>query len=155
MLDIPSISAVVAAVGVTLGVTLAYLEVRTLVKTRQTDLVIRLYSTFGSRDFQEDWHRVMGTEYRDYNDFVKKYGRRVAEAGLFFEGVGVLLKRDLIDIALIEDLFGGAVKLYWEKRKHVVEDAREQLNLPQFGEWFEYLYNEMQRREQSLQQTQQ
>ena len=53
MLDIPSITAVVAAVGVTLGVTLAYLEVRTLVKQRQTDLVIRLYSTFGNRDFKK------------------------------------------------------------------------------------------------------
>jgi len=39
MLDIPSISAVVAAIGVIIGVTLAYLEVRTLSKqSKQTSL---------------------------------------------------------------------------------------------------------------------
>jgi len=53
MLDVPSISAVVAGAGVLVGVALAYLEVRNLVEARQTDLVTRLYSTYGSRDFRK------------------------------------------------------------------------------------------------------
>jgi hypothetical protein len=36
MLDIPSISAIIAAVGVTIGVVLTVLEIRNLVDTRQT-----------------------------------------------------------------------------------------------------------------------
>ena len=48
MLDIPSISAVVAGIGVIVGVVFAILQLRDLVKTRQTDLFMRLYSTFGS-----------------------------------------------------------------------------------------------------------
>ena len=43
MLDIPSISAIVAAIGVIIGVVFTVLEPRNLVKTRQTDLMIRLY----------------------------------------------------------------------------------------------------------------
>ncbi len=42
MLDIASISAVVAAGGVIVGVVFAVLELRNLVKTRQTDLALRL-----------------------------------------------------------------------------------------------------------------
>jgi hypothetical protein len=52
MLDIPSISAIVAGVGVLVGVAFTYLEVRNLVRTRQTDLVLRLYSAFGSEELQ-------------------------------------------------------------------------------------------------------
>ena len=155
MLDIPSISAIVAAVGVMVGVTLAYLEVRTLVKQRQTDLVIRLYSTMGSREFQEAWDKISTREYKDFNSYIEKYGLlEVNELGIFFEGIGVLLRRKLIDIGLVDDLFTGPIKMFWEKTKPVIEDARKQLNYPEYGEYNEYLYNEMQKREQSLQQTQ-
>jgi len=36
----------------------------------------------------------------------------------------------------------------------MVEDARKQLNSPRFGGGFEYLYNEMKKREQQLAKTQ-
>ena len=155
MLDIPSISAVVAAIGVTVGVTLAYLEVRTLVKQRQTDLVMRLYSTFGSNEWLEAFDRVIHTEYKDYSDFVKRGWLDVHKVGIFYEGIGVLLLRKLLDINLVDDLFSGPIKIGWEKMKTVIEDYRKQEDYPQAYEWFEYLYNELQKREQQLQQTQQ
>ena len=34
---------------------------------------------------------------------------------MFFEGIGVLLKRKLIDIDLVDDLFTGPKKITWEK----------------------------------------
>jgi len=150
MVDLTSISAILAAIGVFVGVVFAILQLRDLLKTRQTDLVMRLYSTFGSRKFQEDWQKIMTTEYKDYNDFMKKFGLWIPEAGFFFEGVGVLLKRNLIDIGLVDDLFSGPIKMFWDKNRPIVEDARKQLSYPQYGEYFEYLYNEMQKREQQL-----
>ena len=151
MLDIPSISAVVAAVGVLVGVTLAYLEVRTLVKQRQTDLVMGLYSTFGSNEWLEAHDRVVHTEYKDYSDFVKRGGVDVHKVGIFFEGIGVLLHRKLIDIGLVADLISSPIKLTWEKMKPIAEGMRKHYNRPQIGVWFEYLYNQMQKREQALQ----
>jgi len=161
MVDIPSISAVVAAIGVIVGVTLAYLEVKTLAKQRQTDLVMRLYSTFGSKEFLKARRTVMDLKFVDYSDYVKKYGRfgrfeAVSEVCMFFEGIGVLLHRKLLDISLIDDLFSPiSIKIIWEKMKPVVEGWRNQFNEPRTLERFENLYNEMQKREQRLQQTQQ
>jgi len=43
----------------------------------------------------------------------------------------------------------------WEKSKPVFEGARKQYDQPKWAECFEYLYNEMQKREQRLQQIQQ
>jgi hypothetical protein len=71
----------------------------------------------------------------------------------FFERVGILLHRKLIDIKLIDDLFSIAIKSNWEKVKPIVEGRRKEFNIPAYWEYFEYLYNEMQKREQKLQQS--
>ena len=151
MLDIPSISAIVAALGVLVGVVLTVLEVKNLVETRQTDLVIRLYSTFGSKELQEAWEKTQSREYKDFSAYTREYGLlEVNEVGWFFEGVGVLLHRKHINIGLVDDLFSSPVKRAWERLKPIAEGERNQTQRPQIWEWFEYLYNEMQKREQKL-----
>jgi len=158
MLDIPSISAIVAAIGVIIGVIFAVLQLRDLVKTRKTDLVIRLYSTYGSREFQEAWVETLRLEFKDYHDYLKKYGATsekpvytsVNMVAAYFEGIGILLRRRLIDIALVDDLLSSDIVLTWHKMKPIVEGWRKQFNRPQISEWFEYLYDEMQKREQTL-----
>jgi len=159
MLDIPSISAIVATVGVLVGVALALLQLRDLVKTRQTDLVMRLYSTFGSREHTEAYHRIVAMEFKDYDEFTQKYPWGTLETTMvgtvcaFYEGIGVLLHRKLIDIGLIDDLFNTPIIQVWEKLESNVKEARKRWKRPQIWEWFEYLYNEMKKREQTLQQS--
>jgi len=131
MLDIPSISAIVAAIGVLIGVAFTALQLRDLVKTRQTDLVMRLYSTYGSKEFQDALWKLEAREYKDYKDYEKKYGfSEVTQIGTFFEGIGVLLKRKLINIGLVDDLFTAPTKLSWEKTKPLAEDMRKHFNAP-------------------------
>ena len=156
MLDIPSISAVVATIGVLVGVIFAFLEVRTLVKTNQTDLAFRLYSAFGNKEFQEAYEKISTMEVKNYRDLVKKgYRAEFYTIGSFFEGIGVLVKRKLIDVGLVDDLFRESIKFIWEKTKPVMEDYRKQFNEPLWGTSFEYLYNETKNREQRRLQTQQ
>ena len=74
MVDITEISAIAAAVGVIIGVVFATLQLRDLVKTRQTDLAMRLDTTFSSKEFQEAWVETLRMEFNDYEDYLKKYG---------------------------------------------------------------------------------
>jgi len=149
MLDIPSVSTIIAAGGVLVGVILAYLEVRSLVETRRTDLVISLYRDFGGRDFQEAWQKVILSEYKDYNDYVAKYGLDEAyQVVMLFEGIGTLLHMKLIDIALVQHLISGPIVSTWEKMQLMIKGHRQKVNQPQFCEWFEYLYNEMKKKQQ-------
>lgn len=160
MLDISSINAVsgiLAAVGVIVGVVFAVLQLRDLVKTRQTDLVIRLYSHFSTKELQEAYFTVRTLDFVDYNDFMEKYRvgvsavpvvQLLAQVCKFFEGVGVLLHRKLVDIGLVDDLFHTEATLLWEKVKPIAEGRRKELNQPTIYQWFEYLYNEMKKREQ-------
>jgi len=148
MLDIPSISAIVAAAGVLIGVVLTVLQLRDLVKTRQTDLIMRLYSRYGSEGFQKTLEKVSKREAKNFHEYEEKYGRAEwVTIGTFFEGIGILLYRKLVDISLVDDLFTAPIKLARGEMKDSIIDARKEYNQPTIFEWVEYLANEMKKRE--------
>ena len=155
-LGVTEISAILAAAGVLVGATWYILDMRNQAKTRQTDLVMRLYATFSSNEFQDAWTKVRKRSREfdvidDIQEFDEKVGlREFNQVGLFFEGVGILLKRKIVDGTMIEDLFGGAIARTWENVKTGVTKARQQLNDPTIYYYFEYLFDEMKNREQKL-----
>ena len=158
MVDIETISIMLASASVVAGAIYYSFQIRNEAKTRQTDLVMRLYATFSTKEFQDAWTKVRkraqeveGTD--DIYDFEEKVGglSEFNQVALFFEGVGILLKRKIVDIAMIEDLFGGAIARAWENVRTGIIKGRQQLNDPTIYYYFEYLYNEMKKREQQLQ----
>jgi len=160
MVGITEISAIVAAAGVLVGVVLAVLELRNLVEQRQTDTLMRLYSTWGEESLQKACLTVVELEFNDYDDYVKKYeasGAVVVDwfrVAWFFNGVGILLQSRLVDIKLVDKLFGYIVIVLWEKLEPIIEGAKKkQIASPRALEWFEFLYNEMKKREQKLQKS--
>ena len=154
MVDIQTVSIGIASASVVAGVLYYAFQLRHQARTRQTDLVMRLYATFSSNEFQDAWAKVRSSASKfesidDIYDFDKKVGlREVNQVCLFFEGVGILLQRRLVDTSMIEDLFGGAIARTWEKVRTGVTKARQQLNDPTIYYYFEYLYNEMKKKEQ-------
>jgi len=111
MLDIPAISAIVAAAGVIVGVVFTALQLRDLVKTRQTDLAMSLYQHFGTKEFMSSWWQVATREEKDYNEYVKKYGGiELLQVSVFLEGIGIMLHRKLMDINMAGDLFSESVQ---------------------------------------------
>ncbi len=165
MLDITSISNIVAAVGVLVGVTLTVQELRNLRKQRQTDLLVRLapWLNMNSSELQEAYVKVLNLEFKDYDDFVKKYGSPLVEKpeqmaimtiGNYFEAIGALLGRKLLDIDLMWDYWGETFLMIWGKLKPYTEGVRKEFNQPEFGDNTEYLFNEMKKKEQQLAKTQ-
>jgi hypothetical protein len=144
MLDIPSISAIVAVIGVLVGVVLTVVELRNLVKQRQTDLVTNLYSIYASEGFQKEWHVFM-TESSDLKTYQEKFAVEFPPSGVFFNEIGILLEKKLIDVDLVNSLFGGVILRYAERMKPFLESCRRELNSPRLGWGLEYLFNEMQK----------
>ena len=164
MVDITEISAVVAATGVLVGVIYYILDMRNQARVRQTDLIMRLYSTIMTKEFVENDVSIFKQEVHDLEGFMHKYGSflQFMESSdyvpymmdhEFFEGVGILLHKRLIDIELVDDLFSTPIITIWEKTLPITEALREYFKRPQLSEWFEYLYNEMKNREQKLEQS--
>ena len=79
---------------------------------------MRLYSTWDSLEFQEAFHEIYWAEYDDYDSLLGTLGgrRHVASyVAYFYDEVGALLRRGLIDYDLVDDLLGNSTRQLWEK----------------------------------------
>jgi hypothetical protein len=158
IVDIASISAIIAASGVIVGVVLAILELRNIARTRQMELIMSIYSLFSTREYIEAWEKIRTREFKDYNGYVKKHGLAdFMQVASLFEGLGFLVHRRFLNIDTVRELMNESTKMTWEKVKPMIEDARKQLSQRKLGEyvpiyqWYENLYNELQKREKTLQ----
>jgi hypothetical protein len=158
MVDITEISAVVAASGVLVGVVYYILDMRNQNRMRKTEMVMRLYSAWQSKELSDATLKVWNLEFKGYDDFVKKYGPWYSETEvysafrmvcIFFDGIGILLLRKLVDIEMVSSILLMPITTTWEKVRLLIEGGRRQLN-PYLFRDFEYLYNEVKKREQQL-----
>jgi hypothetical protein len=160
VVDIQTVSIVIASAGILIAAIYYILQIRHQTRLRQTDLIMRLYSVFGTPEFGESCQEILNTEITDTdylakspNDASNKIKIAVRTQAAFYEGVGVLLHRKLIDTDLVDDLFSSPIIQAWEKLEPIIKTTRERRKRPQIWEWFEYLYYEMKKREQKLQQS--
>lgn len=118
-------------------------------ETRQAQLFMQIYGQWNTMEFGLQYEKSMRMEWTDFDDFNGKYlgdietytGWRMMAR--FFEGIGVLVKRGLIDVTLVDDLMSGEAMRYWEMFKPLIEETRERLDWPQALEWVEYLYDQI------------
>jgi hypothetical protein len=165
IVDIQTVSIAIASASVVAGVVYYALQLRLQTKSRKTDAFWRVYQSFNSKEFIEAQFKVWNLDFKDYNDFLKKYGSPFAESSVataigivcnLYEGAGELLYRGLVDQESVSDI---PSRMVWRKVKPIVEGARIQYNFPLLYDRFEYLCNEMKKRdevrkrEQKLQQS--
>jgi len=153
MLSLQTISIVIASAGVFIAAVYYILQIRHQAKTRSIDLAIRMDSIFESREFLESWVTVREREKEEYDslrtDNQRKWIPEMHIAG-FFEALGVLVQKKLVDLDLVCNLFPiiGA----WEKLRFYVEKVRMEYGSTEAYEVFEYLCNEAKKkRQQKLQ----
>jgi len=79
----------------------------------------------------EDWNRLLKNK-DDHAAFIFY--------GSYLEGLGILVKNNLIDIHLIVELTSGAILWFWEKYREGIIDCRSKLNWSRFFVEAEYLY---------------
>ncbi len=146
-LDVTSVSIVIASASVVIGMILAILQLRDQNKTRQAQLFMGVYEQF-SRSETLKWL------FRTVDDFEHcEPGKKPAilendtesfySVMAFFEGVGVLVSKKLIDVHLVADLISGPTIRLWRSVEDYVKSERQRLKRPQVWEWTEYLCSEI------------
>ena len=130
--------------------------IRHQTKTRQSDLVWRMEQTIYADDYREAILKVLNLDFKDYEDFVKKYGpylsdsptmKALTKINVLYGGLGNLVAKKLIDFELVYGVFSTACCRAWEKVKPIIEGYRKASNQPTYLLDFECLYNEMRKRE--------
>jgi hypothetical protein len=142
MIDITSILAIVTTASIIVGIIFTILEIRHFTATRKTEIIMKIYDRFGSKEIVEAMNKVGMAKFENLEDYRKKYGfTDVTQIAVLFEGIGVLLEQNLIDINMVDRLFGPTVNLLWERMEPVIQAMRKGLNEPFFFSHFEYLIN--------------
>ena len=151
MVNISTIFTAMECLGILIGVAIAIVQLRNINKTTQAELFMQLYHQFHNTEFMRQNIDIMMLEWKDFEDYWSKYGLNINpeattmiySVGNFFEGIGVLVNKNLIDLELVDDLMSGLALRYWEKLGPIIEKQREIFNWPEAYEWTEYLYNKI------------
>jgi hypothetical protein len=131
-------------VSIIVGVVFTVLEIRHFNKTRKTEIIMKIYERFGSKEIVEAMNKVGASKFVSFEDYSKKYGLTdITEIAVLFDGIGVLLEQNLIDINMVDQLFGTTVYLIWNKIEPVIQSMRKGLNEPSFFAHFENLMNKL------------
>lgn len=128
-------------------------------ETRQAELFMQLYSKWTSPEFRVGLLKMyQHWSWSDFSEFQAKYGAKtnaedfvagVVVPASFYEGIGVLVERGLIDVTLVNRLLRRNILLFWERLGPVIQGYRkeqEQDEQPIFDS-VEYLYHELQKLE--------
>lgn len=157
MIDLQSVSVAITAISVSVAATYYILAIRstqrnmrTTLETRQAQFFMQIYTIFHQTEFFENFTEIIGWKWKDYDDFMEKYGPRsnqkafdkLGSIGAFFEGIGVLVHRGLIDASLVGQLMSRHIIMFWEKISPISLEMRRRLQMP-VDVWLEYLYNEI------------
>ena len=138
--------------GISISASLFYYAtvLRNQNETRQAQLFMNIIEVYTAKEYRRDVGNLLSWEWTDHDDYMNKYGSRTNvedfivfnSAQQWLEGIGVLVRRGLIDPELVFDLMYGWVILFWEKFLPVFKVFREEHG-PKMVEDLEYLYDEM------------
>ena len=162
MVDIQTISVGIASASIVIGVVYYILQIQHQKKMRQTDLIMRTQPMF-SISYRE-WREYMlhlPMDYKTYDDFVKKYGSFTSgkpepETLLmllsYLDMLGILVKRNLLSMGIVYAFYGMWALTMERLLMPLIEGFRKEWNVREFVNC-EYLFSEMKKREQKLQQS--
>jgi hypothetical protein len=139
MVTVETVSIVFTGLSISLAALYYVMTLRNTNITRQAQLFMQLYNRWDSSEFVKFWFDFQDKEISDYESD-KEYAVAFRALARFIEGIGVLVKRNLIDITLVDDLMSANIIDFWETAGPAIRELRVQTNKPQYGEWAEYLY---------------
>lgn len=161
------LAVIVSVLGLAASITYYAFVVQNQNKTRQTQMFMDLYAVYRDPEFAKIWGEVMDQQYTDFDDYWDKYGgetnreawNKWQSVGRLFNGIGVLVKRGMVDIELVEELMAVIIFVSWAQMGPILYGFRDWTKnrartiyadayQPMSG--FEYLYNELEKRKNAI-----
>ncbi len=125
-----TISIVVAAVSVVVGVIMSILSLRNYAKSRRASIFLDFHKQ-ADQEFLEDMFEVVGDwSWSNYEQFMTKYGptastknwAKFIHVSSFFDSMGKLLEDKITDAELIPEAMAVMAMAWWEKIEPIQAD---------------------------------
>ncbi len=127
-IDIPTISVLVASASVIVGAIYYILETKHQRRVRQIENIIRLSPWFNmsAKEIQETINSVCSVKYTSIEEYFEKYSGKPEQTSLkvlgnYFEGIGVLVFRNLVEMDLVYDFWGDIALSTWDNNEKIIK----------------------------------
>jgi hypothetical protein len=150
MVNLETVSIVLTGMGLMIALTYYGLQIRNQNRARQAQLFMQMYGMWRDYSSGLDFFPVISTkisgieEYQEKlesdENFVKVYHSLCS----WYEGMGVLVKANYLDIRLVALMWAGVTRMFWENLlEPVISDLRELRGLPRLWSEAEYVCREL------------
>ena len=121
-------------------------------ENRKAQLLMNIYNKYTETELLQQQLDILAGKWDGIDDFWDRYGpyknpeyyTKFSRLAYYFDGIGVMLKRGMIDRDAIYDLMGYHVLQYWNHPYGpLMEGLRLKWDNPEAYRWFEYLAEEM------------
>jgi hypothetical protein len=150
-MDINSIFSLVSTLAIVVGLFFAGVQLHQLNKQRVREYATQLLHSFTTLEFQNAGKIVFELpEGLSKKEIEKRLGDKLTSVlGMLgtFESLGLLICRREIDIQLVEDFISGLIIHSGKKFKNYLVEMRELTNRPTYFEWFQWMYEQIEKRE--------
>ena len=125
-------------------------------ENRNAQLLMRIYDKYTETKLMRQQMEIINCDcdWTDVEDFWNRYGPETntefytsfGRLAYYFDGIGVLVKRNLVEKEAIYDLMGAHILQYWNNYYGpIMSGLREKWDNPDAYLQFEYLANEMEK----------
>ena len=135
---------VLTGIGIIVSILYYTNVLRNANKTREAQLFMQIYDKWSDPEMLNSYQIVNEAkfstleEYWDIRTQNQEFGRAMSKIVGFYEGLGVLVREDLLDIRLVALLMTGSTLRFWRKMESFVPRIRE-LSYPRAYIETEYL----------------
>jgi hypothetical protein len=155
--DVQTVSILIASISVIGSAVYYLLETRHQRRIRQTESIIRFSPWFSidAKGIQEAIGNVHSTQYTDYNDYLSKYAGKPEQISLkllgnYFEGIGLLVSKKLVEEDLVFDFWGDVAESVWDENEKVINGMRKDSGTPYTFEYWELLVKAIKKKKIAL-----
>ncbi len=134
--------------GLLVGISYYILSLRNQNRARKTQLYLQIINKFTESEMIEERAKFVDLDWSRADDFMVEWinpeGRKtISTQGSWYEGLGVLVKENLLDIRIVALLLTGLVIQFWDKFIPIIDEVREARGEPRLFIEAEYLYNQL------------
>jgi hypothetical protein len=148
--DVVQVLSALGSVALIVGIGIGLVQLHGLRTQRQEELVIRAYAPFLDTALTRAYWRVHTWDFESFAAFEARASvddwTALDQVATYFEMMGVLHKRGLAKLDLLDDLFAGSLLVTWRKLRPFIRGYRAQANLPDYAQWFEYVARALDKR---------
>jgi hypothetical protein len=150
-LDLQTVSIIIAALSVVIGVVMSILSLRNYAKSRRASIFLDFHKQ-ADQEFLEDIFEVIGEwSWSNYNEFLAKYGptaspknwAKFIHVGSFFDSMGKLLEDRITDAELIPEALAVIAMAWWEKIEPIQSDVAKRWRYSGSLDSSKILYNKL------------